>query len=444
MRGDTRVGQLGRVIPGLLAAALMTLPALPASAATAPSTPSTRIGVGQPRTVNPRKLPKAKPGTHPRVKIPFLTRNAAAYRAAKSRARSASTLPRAAPPNTAANPPVVGLFQSTGFAGSGMEEQVAALGADQGLEPPDTQLAAGPDTVVETTNSAMSIWSKAGARIWDPPTGIVDLNEFFPQIDPGYSFTDPSILYDSGSQRFFLTGLAIDASLRSKLLAAVSVGSDPLGTWITYDVTPIVSSPGHLLDQPKLGTSDDKVVLAYDDFQGCGDPATCHFVEDGVIILPKLVMMAGGSLQGKETLQAFSSSFGILPVRSLSSTSTVYLVENENLDDPAIAANAIGLRTVTGDPNAPATIAVSAPTSLGLSRPWLQPPNAPQPVTDAMLQTGDGRIDSATWRNGVLWAGLADGCFPTATNPPQPTGSCLLWIRVTTVLCCRCIAPCDP
>ncbi|TMC40606.1 MAG: hypothetical protein E6J25_10825, partial [Chloroflexi bacterium] len=91
MRGDTRVGQLRRVIPGLLAAALMTLPALPASAATAPSTPSTRIGVGQARTVNPRKLPKAKPGMHPRVRIPFLTRNAAAYRAAKSRARSAST-----------------------------------------------------------------------------------------------------------------------------------------------------------------------------------------------------------------------------------------------------------------------------------------------------------------------------------------------------------------
>jgi hypothetical protein len=430
LRGDSRIGQLSRIVPGLLAAALMAAPVFPASAA-ASSTSAAQIGVGQPRTVNVRRLPKVKPGTHPRVTLPYLTRNTAAYQAAKARAQAVMPSPRsrAVPPHTAANLPPAGTLQSIGFPGMGFEQQIAAVGADQALEPPDPQVAAGPDTVVETTNDTMSIWTKTGSRLWDSIEGVVDLNLFFPQIKAGYFLTDPAILYDTSSRRFFLTALAFDASLRSQLLAAVSVNGDPFGTWVTYDVTPVAATAGRLLDQPRLGTSDDKVVVAFDDYQGC---TPCNFVDDGIVVLAKQAMTNGLSLINKVGFFQVTNSFGILPVRPMSSNSTAFTVENENLDPGT--ANAIGVRSITGDPNTPSTLMLFVATSIPLARPWFQPPNAAQPGTDALLHTGDGRIISANWRQGTLWVGLADGCFPVANppSPPAPSGACLRLIQIGT------------
>jgi len=426
LAGGLRIKRLSQALPGLCAAIVLALPAQPVLAA-APSLTATRIQVGQPRTVNPRALPRAKSGAHPRVKIPYLTRDLAAYRMAKARAQAViGSRTRTAAPNVAANPPI-GTLQATSFAAMSMEQQVAAIGADQGLEPPDTQVAAGPLSVVETTNDSMSIWTKNGSRIWNPPDGLVDLNQFFPQIGIGFFFTDPSIMYDTNSRRFFLTGLGVDGSLRSQLFAAVSASSDPLGTWYTYEVTPVAQMAGRVLDQPRLGSSDDKIVMAYDDYQGCQNSATCNFVQDGILVLSKAAMTSGSSLNGRSGFFQVGGSFAILPVRAVTSTSTAYTVENQNLNP--VVANAIGFRTIIGNPDSPLSLMLSTASALALSPTWFQPPNAPEPGTNALLQTGDGRITSANWRAGTLWLGLGDGCFPVSG---APTGACLRWLQITT------------
>ncbi|MGH7776339.1 MAG: hypothetical protein ACREPI_04075, partial [Candidatus Dormibacterales bacterium] len=77
--------------------------------------------------------------------------------------------------------------------------QIAQLGSDQSVAPPDTQMAAGPNYLVEALNASLSIWTKAGAPVGTPS----DLNTFF-AVPTGYHFTDPRVLYDALSGRWFL------------------------------------------------------------------------------------------------------------------------------------------------------------------------------------------------------------------------------------------------
>ncbi|MGH7862905.1 MAG: hypothetical protein ACREOS_11790, partial [Candidatus Dormibacteraceae bacterium] len=65
--------------------------------------------------------------------------------------------------------------------------QLGRLGPDQSVSPPDTQLAAGPNYLVEAVNSSMSIWTKDGALV-----SAQDLNTFFP-VPSGYGFSDPRV-----------------------------------------------------------------------------------------------------------------------------------------------------------------------------------------------------------------------------------------------------------
>src|SRR2546429_263573 len=78
--------------------------------------------------------------------------------------------------------------------------QVALYGGGQAVAPPDTQLAAGTTQLVEMDNSTMSVWSKSGTRL-----ASADLNAFF-AVPTGLSFTDPRVLYDAGSGRWFASG----------------------------------------------------------------------------------------------------------------------------------------------------------------------------------------------------------------------------------------------
>src|SRR5207253_4071428 len=68
--------------------------------------------------------------------------------------------------------------------------------SDQNIEPPDTQVAAGPTSVVEMVNANMSIWSKSGAQL----APRVDLNAFY-GLPGGSGISDPRVVYDRHTTR---------------------------------------------------------------------------------------------------------------------------------------------------------------------------------------------------------------------------------------------------
>ncbi|MCH8051110.1 MAG: hypothetical protein IIC86_03725 [Chloroflexi bacterium] len=79
-----------------------------------------------------------------------------------------------------------------------------------GLIPPDPQLAAGPGHLIEMINVSGKIYDKTGTAV----TSTFSLGTFF-GVPPGYDETDPKVIYDAVSGRFFSTYVSFcdDATL---------------------------------------------------------------------------------------------------------------------------------------------------------------------------------------------------------------------------------------
>ncbi|MHB8245583.1 MAG: IPT/TIG domain-containing protein [Acidimicrobiales bacterium] len=294
----------------------------------------------------------------------------------------------------------------------------SATGYDH-YSPPDTQLAVGPTAAVEAVNSELSIWSKTGSAVMHK-----SLSAFF-SVPSGYSFTDPRILYDAASMRFFLSGLAFDAAWDSIVYIAVSDTTDPAGSWTLYTVT---SETATITDQPKIGVSSDKIVISWNDYD-----ASFNFTGQETWVLQKSDLLTGAPI----AMVAFpldNTRFNLVPAQSLSSTSTEYLVYNDSCypgsttgtGSCTTGTSALGIVAITGTPaqgdvvwneTTPGDPAITATAS---------PPLAAEPGGGS-IDTNDDRLLSAVWWQGVLWTTASDACVPASDTV---THSCFRLIEV--------------
>ena len=134
------------------------------------------------------------------------------------------------------------------FEGLNHRQQRLANGGNQfSLEPPDQGLCAGNGVEMEIVNDVMKIYSSTGATV----KSTLDLNTFFgypAQFNRttglvGPFVTDPSCLYDSATNRWFVDVLTLDVfpstgdfTGANHLDLAVSNSGDPTGTWTIYRV----------------------------------------------------------------------------------------------------------------------------------------------------------------------------------------------------------------
>ncbi|MGE5333205.1 MAG: hypothetical protein ACM3N4_00765 [Nitrososphaerota archaeon] len=133
-----------------------------------------------------------------------------------------------------------------GFAGfqglNHFDQRTRDGGNAYSLEPPDQGLCVGNGKVLEAVNDVMVVFDKSGNRLTAPES----LNTFFGlpyAINrttgvAGPFLSDPKCYYDTGTNRFFLTVLELDAapSVRAHTLIAVSQTSDPTGTWTDFSI----------------------------------------------------------------------------------------------------------------------------------------------------------------------------------------------------------------
>lgn len=295
----------------------------------------------------------------------------------------------------------------TGFTGVTVSQQVSALGNDQAVTPPDSQIAAGPQYLLEMVNSSGTVWSKSGALV-----KIFDLNSFF-NLPAGYTFSDPRVLYDAVSGRFFASGVAfITPSYASLLVFGISTSSDPSGTWNIYAAD---NSSNLLHDQPKIGVSTDKVALAFNDFLNAS-----FFQGASIWVFAKSAMLQGASTIPGEATGPNSSQVSVVPAIELAAISTEYLTYN-NSDCSYSGCSAgypsVGLITLDGDPsNGSVTAGQANPGIAGTS----QPPAADQPGSPGSLQTNDDRFLTTVYENGVLWTVSNDACTPSGDTAVRP------------------------
>jgi hypothetical protein len=170
-----------------------------------------------------------------------------------------------------------------GFEGLNLYQQRYARGGNQyTVEPPDQALCVGNGYVVEAVNDVINVFNTSGQSVLPDNTATnivsgyprnvnhaVDLNSFYgyaPAINRttgvrAQFVTDPSCLYDTATQRFFVVVLTLETypngayTLANHLDIAVSQTSDPTGNWNIYrtDVTNDGTNAGGVNPGPYLG-----------------------------------------------------------------------------------------------------------------------------------------------------------------------------------------------
>ncbi len=162
--------------------------------------------------VNVTNLPKSKNQLH-QFAMPFLPKSQSSYAEAKSKPKSIQLN------NTVINPPVRTLTPAVSSIRIQIISQFEGLNQSQyNCTPPDTQIAVGPDHIVEMVNVSEEIWQKQGQ-----PITIVSLYDFYSVAHSDF-LSDPKIFFDSASNRWFAS--ILDVSTDSVKIA-VSETDDP-------------------------------------------------------------------------------------------------------------------------------------------------------------------------------------------------------------------------
>lgn len=354
--------------------------------------------------------PKSSAAQTPAAQTPAAQTPAARAAAAQAPAASAAAAAASAAPTKLADFPVMSQAQ-----------QQSDLGTDQDVEPPDAQLAAGPDDLAEATNDSLSFWSETGTLLGD-----ADLNAFF-AVPSGQTFGDPNLEYDAESGHWFLSGMSMDsAETSSTLYIAISDTSDPGGSW-GYYTYPLAA--GELVNRPMIGSCSDKVVLTWDDYSdSSGNPA---FDGSGVLVWLKSDLIAG--VDNPRYGAELDDEFGLVPARSLSPTSTCWLTANDS--DPALLPSfakdpvgTIGVVSVTGQPTS-----TGSGLTFGEGTPSITPtspaPAPSQPGGTLQDTSNDDRFVSAVWQDNQLWTTATDACTPSGDTTAR---NCLRLIDVST------------
>ncbi|HUY28161.1 MAG TPA: hypothetical protein VMV27_12145 [Candidatus Binataceae bacterium] len=310
---------------------------------------------------------------------------------------------------------------------------VSFSGIDEGksdcdCEPPDTQVAAGPNAVVEAVNTAMNVFDKSGNLLL-----AKSLSSFY---GVGADFlSDPRIRYDTQSGRWFISILSLDDSTvsgshNSYLNLAISETSDPTGAFSLYQY----ETAGSLGDQPGLGISNDKIAISANAFScspNCGSGA---FIGNEVLVIDKSDLVnADASPRADFYAPAVDQSgFTILPAHETAASGdalpdTLYMA---SVQYPS--ATSIGVMQVTGTPSGGTTQGTSiSKASLAINR-LDSPPQAPQlEATSAkqFIDSGDNRLLDAQWRDGALWVAADSACTPAGDTAQR---ACLRYIQILT------------
>jgi hypothetical protein len=299
--------------------------------------------------------------------------------------------------------------------------------------PPDMGLGASSKFVVQMVNLAGTIWTHSGvllrqfslADFWFLPVRGGPL---------GIGMSDPQVLYDAQADRFYAS--IIDTFDVNRVNFAVTATNDPTGTWYIYrviancnPVTPYANcspqSANTLPDQPYIGYSTDKFLIAVNDF----DTTTGAFIGAQYWILNKAEMLSGCTAptpcpmgRNIDTVTNVPTSsnnhWAIRPAQHLSTTSTAYMAENcltiagaflIASCTPTGGGGGVNVFTIIGTPPSTTTVTV---TSVPVA-PMSFPGRADQPGNPASLGTNDAlRMLSIVWRNNVLWTASHEGCTP--------------------------------
>jgi hypothetical protein len=281
------------------------------------------------------------------------------------------------------------------------------------ITPADGNGAIGPQYFVEFINGAFAIYNKTtGARV----LRITDA-KFWSNAGPGgagngISFTpsdgvsDPRVIYDPVSERWFASQVDYDVSVADPTLEsdyyllAVSDTSDPAGAWHVFSFLADPES-GNFADFPTLGVDGSAVYLSGDMFYGGNS-----LDETTLTMIPKADLLANPpTIAGRlflGTLPYATNGAVLQPASCLDGSSSGIVLAAGDLGlDRQPHSNLVA--TTVLNPGTP--VATLAQATNILVAPYTVPIDPPQPDGTTNLADNDARLSARVCTvGGVVFA----------------------------------------
>ena len=299
------------------------------------------------------------------------------------------------------------------FQAEAQDTAIGTFGSDQALTPPDPNLAVGPNDIVEAANSAISVFTRGGVL-----ESSLDINALV-STPAGWGVTDPRVVYDAASNRFFLSVVLFDnASCANNVVLLRTDNADPTGAWHGFVLNMAAAAGpgggGPLADQPSLGFTSNVVTVTWNYFD-CNNFALYGNQAD---VVQKSDLIALNS-SAHSTTAFFNGPIGVQATLSLGSISVQYVVfNNSDTISGGSGSASIGVQSFSGTPEG-TNVTPSAetdvpirPTTVSTSTGGLD--SAPQQGTATKLETDDDRLLNAVWQNGKLWTSGGTNCTPAS------------------------------
>ncbi len=257
------------------------------------------------------------------------------------------------------------------------------------LAPPDSDGSVGPGHYAEFTNGTFAVHNKtdgslAAAKVSDTTfwanAGIGSM-----LLGPGLS--DPRIIFDHGSQRWFAIEITTPSTGNSVLVARSNTANPLEG----FKATSFVADSG-FADFPTLGVNADSLVIGTNNFTS----STGFFKNTSLFNVPKSGLLQDlPSVAGRSTFAGLTNYGFTLQAATDFGPSAGYatVLSTNSTFGSSSTINAFGVNNPAGG----ATL--SGNTGLAVTA-YSDPPNAAQPGTTITLDTNDRRINSSPFKVG--------------------------------------------
>ena len=266
-----------------------------------------------------------------------------------------------------------------------------------GVTPPDTTGSIGPNRYIETVNTQYAIYIRTGSLL---NSGSLSALTGIPGGLFGYGLSDPQLMWDAKTQRFYYSAVYYDAFLSDNGLA---VGWSKTATPASANdfCQYAISFGDELPDYPKLGDSSDFLVYGYNQFgffgstydgsefaamnkppagSACAPPSAFAVTESGVLA------NADGSLAATP-----------VPANLVDDANGAgYVVADADVSETPSAdfVSVYSVQTSGADADGRPIPAFSGPTNVPVP-PYAMPADAPQNGSSYVLDTLDGRFEAA-------------------------------------------------
>lgn len=261
------------------------------------------------------------------------------------------------------------------------------------FEPPDTMGAVGISNYVQFNNGSFSVFNKSSST----PISRTSDSQFW--INAGVSsslannISDPRIVYDPQSQRWFASQITTGQSTNNSILVARSNTSDPTQGWKAVTIT---LTNGEFGDFPTLGLNATGLSVSTTNFTSATGTSTGHI---SLFSIPKVDLLAA-----TPTL-THMTNFG-----NLNQTTVGNVLQPVNDFGPGGGGLAVlgthsggssvfSLTTINGNSASGATL--SSTTNIPVTS-YTAPPTASQSGTSNKIDAGDERFSAKILEVGNL------------------------------------------